>query len=89
MHADLQAALEFHDAVIAEGSKALVGYDVEKALANVVLLSEIPTSYDKDQKRQVNSGNLLLKGVPVRRDGADRKSVRVGKECRSRWSPYH
>ena len=19
----------------------------------------------------------------------DRKSVRVGKECRSRWSPYH
>src|SRR3989442_16016280 len=21
--------------------------------------------------------------------GRDRKSVRVGKECRSRWSPYH
>src|ERR1039457_4762703 len=21
--------------------------------------------------------------------GEDRKSVRVGKECRSRWSPYH
>ena len=20
---------------------------------------------------------------------SDRKSVRVGKECRSRWSPYH
>ena len=50
--------------MIAEGSKALVGYDIEKALANVVLLSEIPTSYDKDQKRQVNSGNLLLRGVP-------------------------
>lgn len=64
MHADLHAALEFHDAVIAEGSKALVGYDIEKALANVVLLSEIPTSYDKNQRRQVNSGNLLLRGVP-------------------------
>jgi MoxR-like ATPase len=64
MHADLSAALEFHDAVLAEGSKALVGYDVEKALANVALLTEIPTSYDKDQKRQVNSANLLLKGVP-------------------------
>jgi MoxR-like ATPase len=64
MHADLTAALEFHDAVITEGSKALVGYEIEKALANVVLLSEIPTSYDKDQKRQVNSGNLLLRGVP-------------------------
>lgn len=36
----------------------------KKALANVVLLSEIPTTYDKDQKRQVNCGNLLLRGVP-------------------------
>ena len=35
-----------------------------EALANVVLLSEIPTTYDKDQKRQVNAGNLLLRGVP-------------------------
>jgi hypothetical protein len=44
--------------------KRSVGYDTEKALANVVLLSEIPTTYDKDQKRQVNAGNLLLRGVP-------------------------
>jgi MoxR-like ATPase len=64
MHTDLSAALEFHDAVIAEGGKALVGYEVEKALANVALLTEIPTTYDKDEKRQVNSANLLLKGVP-------------------------
>ena len=48
----------------AEAGNALVGYETEKALANVVLLSEIPTTYDKDQKRQVNAGNLLLKGVP-------------------------
>jgi MoxR-like ATPase len=64
MHEDLQEAIEFHQTVIAEGSKALVGYHTEKALANVVLLSEIPTSYDKEQRRQVNSGNLLLRGVP-------------------------
>ena len=64
MHPDLQAAIDFHDVIIAEGSKALVGYDTEKALANIVLLSEIPTTYDKDDKRQVNSGNLLLRGVP-------------------------
>src|SRR4029450_7637370 len=43
---------------------ALVGYDAEKALANVVLLSEIPTTYDKDQNRQAHAGNLLLRGVP-------------------------
>src|SRR3954454_20967406 len=64
MHPDLEEAIAFHDSIIAEGGKALIGYDTAKALANVVLLSEIPTSYSKDQKRQVNSGNLLLRGVP-------------------------
>src|SRR6187399_1019831 len=64
MHPDLHDAIQFHDAIIAEGSKALVGYEIEKALANIVLMSEIPTTYDKDQKRQVNAGNLLLRGVP-------------------------
>ena len=64
MHPELQEAIDLHDAIIAEAGKALVGYDTEKTLANVVLLSEIPTTYDKDQKRQVNAGNLLLRGVP-------------------------
>ena len=61
---DLLEAIEFHQAIVAEGSKALVGYDTAKALANVVLLSEIPTTYDKREERQVNAGNLLLRGVP-------------------------
>ncbi len=64
MHPDLEQAIEFHQAIVAEGSKALVGYDTAKALANVVLLSEIPTTYDKKEQRQVNAGNLLLRGVP-------------------------
>ena len=64
MHPDLQEAIDFHVAVLAEGSKALVGYDTAKAVANVVLLSEIPTTYDKRSERQVNAGNLLLRGVP-------------------------
>ncbi|MSO30217.1 MAG: MoxR family ATPase [Acidobacteria bacterium] len=64
MHPELQEAIDFHKAIVAEGSKALVGYDTEKALANVVLLSEIPTTYDKNDQRQVNAGNLLLRGVP-------------------------
>jgi len=49
VHPDLQEAIDFHHAIIAEGSKALVGYDTAKALANVVLLSEIPTTYDKER----------------------------------------
>ena len=64
MHPDLEQAIEFHNAIIQEGSKALVGYDTAKALANVVLMSEIPTTYDKSEQRQVNAGNLLLRGVP-------------------------
>jgi MoxR-like ATPase len=64
MQADLAEAVDFHKAIIAEGSKALVGYDTAKALANVVLMSEIPTTYDKSEQRQVNAGNLLLRGVP-------------------------
>lgn len=64
MQPDLQDAIDFHKAIIDEGGKALVGYDTAKALANVVLMSEIPTTYDKREQRQVNSGNLLLRGVP-------------------------
>ena len=64
MNPELQEAIDFHVAVLAEGGKALVGYDTAKALANVVLLSEIPTTYDKRSERQVNAGNLLLRGVP-------------------------
>jgi MoxR-like ATPase len=64
MHPELQETIDLHDAIVAEAGKALVGYGTEKTLATVVLLSEIPTTYDKDQKRQVNAGNLLLRGVP-------------------------
>src|SRR5213596_2394938 len=64
MDADLAEAVDFHKSIIAEGSKALVGYDTAKTLANVVLMSEIPTTYDKQADRQVNAGNLLLRGVP-------------------------
>src|SRR5213082_620185 len=64
MHSDLEQAIAFHEAIIAEGGKALVGYETAKALANLVLMSEIPTSYDKKENRQVNAGNLLLRGVP-------------------------
>ncbi len=64
MQADLREAIDFHRAVVAEGAKALVGYEREKLLANTVLLSEIPTTYAREAERQVNAGNLLLRGVP-------------------------
>ena len=64
VHPDLREAIDFHQTILAEGNKALIGYETAKALANVVLLSEIPTTYDKSEQRQVNAGNLLLRGVP-------------------------
>jgi len=64
MDGDLQEAIDFHKTIVAEGGKALVGYETEKALANMVLLAEIPTTYDQEARRQVNAGNLLLRGVP-------------------------
>jgi MoxR-like ATPase len=64
LHPALEEAIAFHDSILAESGKALVGYETAKALANIVLLSEIPTTYDKAEQRQVNAGNLLLRGVP-------------------------
>ena len=64
MDADLQEAVDFHHAIVIEGSKAFLGYEKEKALANMVLMAEIPTTYDQEAHRQVNAGNLLLRGVP-------------------------
>lgn len=57
-------AMEFHKQVLQEGGKALVGYEHEKRLINVALLTEIPTTYHEDPAKQVNSGNVLLDGVP-------------------------
>lgn len=57
-------AMEFHEQILQEGSKALVGYDHEKRLVNMALLTEIPTTYHDDPLKQVNSGNILLVGVP-------------------------
>src|SRR3954466_14437395 len=64
MHPELQEALDLHKAIVAEAGNALIGYENEKTLANVVLMSEIPPTYDQDEQRQVNAGNLLLRGVP-------------------------
>src|SRR4029079_4224103 len=64
MHPELQETIDLHQAIVAEAGNALIGYDTEKTLANVVLLSEIPTTYDKDEKREVSAATLLRGGAP-------------------------
>ena len=88
MHPELQETIDLHEAIVAEAGNALIGYETEKTLANVVLLSEIPTTYDKDEKRQVNAGNLLLRGVPgvgktVSASSSPRSAARSSPESRA------
>ena len=64
MHPELQEAVDLHHAIVAEAGNALVGYETEKALANVVLLSEIPTTYDKDQNAPGQRRQPAAAGVP-------------------------
>ncbi len=64
MDNDLVEAISFHERVVKEGRKALVGYEREKLVTNVALLSEIPTTQSEEEDRQVNSANILLEGVP-------------------------
>src|SRR2546422_659300 len=40
------------------------------------------------RSRRKNAVTVAIRNLPPPARG-DRKSVRVGKECRSRWSPYH
>ena len=40
---DLEQAIEFHDAIMAESGKALVGYETARTLANIVTRSSIPS----------------------------------------------
>lgn len=64
MHSGLEEAVRFHKEIIEEGRKALVGYEREKLLANVALMSEIPTTQSNDESKRVSTGSLLLEGVP-------------------------
>src|SRR2546430_8916273 len=44
----------------------------------------------KQELRAVSDNPVVLLFLPWKKSrNVDRKSVRVGKECRSRWSPYH
>ncbi len=64
LHPDLEEAIAFHEAVLAEGAKALVGYDVPNSLpTSCSCRKSRPPTTRKSSGRSAR-GNLLLRGVP-------------------------
>ena len=55
------------------------------------VIKELPEVFEEFAEQRKNSflamKQLKDKGIPV--VGARSEERRVGKECRSRWSPYH
>src|ERR671935_95356 len=68
MHPDLEEAIAFHQSIVAEGGKALVGYDTAKPLASaeVILLDEI--------------NRIPLKSQSAFLEGLQDRTVTVGKQ---------
>src|ERR1019366_4234917 len=53
----------------------------------VIVRAEVPGLSDKDIEVRVAPHRLIITGK--REQISRQKERRVGKECRSRWSPYH
>src|SRR2546429_355572 len=52
-------------------------------------LAKIPLDYPPGTGFQYSDAGFILLGEVVRRVSGRSEERRVGKECRSRWSPYH
>ena len=50
MDDDLLEAIDFHNTIVTEGGKAFVGYETEKALANMVPKSPPPTTRKRNDR---------------------------------------
>ena len=79
MHPDLEQAISFHESIVAEGSKALVGYDTAKALASA--LAEAGRGRQVLYWHTLSSAPLepLLRGAPTEDELApDVRALLVG-----------
>src|SRR2546421_7791501 len=73
--------------IFAEGLAALPGVkiDPEKVVTNIVIFDVAETGMAAD----AICGQLRERSVLASGFGSRSEERRVGKECRSRWSPYH
>ena len=59
---------------------------LEKSIDKELIISSMETGIAKAAKSKFGSDNEIM--VEIDRDNRSEER-RVGKECRSRWSPYH
>src|SRR5256885_12986916 len=96
LYPDLAQALA---SVAADDSDAFVGNDYAaryanaQQLGNQLQLTGILEDYTRPVSLAVHAAEpellSILEKAQLSISPEDRKSTRVGKECRSRWSPYH
>ena len=82
----MQQERKISGTVVDEKGEPVIGASV------VVIETKQGTITNIDGKFQVNTpqnGHLKVSYIGYETQEVDRKSVVVGKECRSRWSPYH
>ena len=86
-----QSTLDLHPIVASRGHARAGRFDPSPALTNAALFA-------RDRMLCLYCGDLFARSdltrdhvVPTSRGGGEKRSEerRVGKECRSRWSPYH
>src|SRR5260370_41131638 len=91
-----QGLVDILDKILDKG--LVVAGDIRVSLANVELLTIqlrlVICSIDKAEAIGINwwrSDRFYSAESPAAVEGGDKRSEerRVGKECRSRWSPYH
>ena len=75
--------VDFVSAIIEEIDK-LQGHGVLRLLDVLVLTIDDDGSVTRVEIADEDFGDLLIAGAQLRSE-----ERRVGKECRSRWSPYH
>src|SRR5260221_14510110 len=74
---------------VANGAVYKLGYDLVADLEPVVLLPSNPMFIVSKNAGPAKSLSELLAWLKARPTPARSEERRVGKECRSRWSPYH
>src|SRR5260370_39172659 len=69
---------------------ALVGFlELEAALVQRLTHRTAVESHERTLSDRKHEAKHCGKTFDMRRDGQRSEERRVGKECRSRWSPYH